>query len=242
MKRILKLFLLLVIVVGGGAVAVLGYTGALPSVSRLLGTNTARNLEVEFSQSDLQSARSKSGIDFQILPPTATPQQSLKFSGKKIIRATFTDKELTALLQNNRWKFNVIDNGQIKINASGTQEISGVLRTERIPGYLIAHGVPEKTVQTIEQSLSSLSSNPPFDIQLNASWKNNRLAMDVQRVEIGRIPLPQNLVDAYEPQIRSAVEQFVLSVPGVSINSLTFANGAMQTDSTFPSMVAWSEQ
>ena len=83
----------------------LGFLGFMPGLSALLGTNKPKNLEITYTSADLTSCRSKSGIQYAVLPQTSIPSQSRQFSGQRTVQAEFSSKEITATLNNRPWQY-----------------------------------------------------------------------------------------------------------------------------------------
>lgn len=71
------------VIVAGVLTLGLGYYGFVPGLSTLLGSAKPRDLKVEPTPQDLESARAKTGIAFGELPKGLPAAVSLEFSGRK---------------------------------------------------------------------------------------------------------------------------------------------------------------
>jgi len=222
-----------------GGVVVLGYYGFVPVVSDLFGSNKPIDLGVSFNDTNTQDAIKKTGINFEYIQPTDKPEESLKFSGETAINTSFTSNELSALIANDKWKYNFLKNTQIKINDDGTSEISTGINTELLGGFAAAHGIEEDQIKPLIDQLK-MANSPPVYIKLAASWSNNSLKMDIQKIEIGRYLMDRDWIDKNESTITSQIENSILRTPGVSITSLTFLNGEMQYNGTLPDKIQWA--
>lgn len=240
MHRTVRSVLIAVIIVMGVATLALGYYGFVPGLSNVLGTAKPRDLRVDPTNDDLASAKAKTGITFSNLLAGLPPEQSIRFTGQKDIVADLTDEELTALLRGDSWRYNFIEKGQVRINADGTEELSGLLRLDRVNGYLLAHQASPEKFRPYLHALESFTHHPAFYVKLESSWQDGKLSMKIIRAEIGRYQLEDKVLAAHQEEWRAAIEHHVLSVPGVTIRSLTFGEGKMHFDGTFPATVEWS--
>lgn len=238
MRAILRLFFGLAIV-AVAALLVLGYLGFVPAVAGVFGSDKPRDLGVRATQADLQSANEKTKVKLVQLPATTSPQESLKYSGQIPASATFSDRELTALINNGKWKHNPVADCQVKIGSDGAVEASGMLRMDRVPGYAAATGVSAETVNAVVDRLKiAANSSPPFYLKGTASVANNRVTIDAQQVEVGRFPVPSGWISDYKGAVVGFVEDRIRRVPGLSVKSLTFANGSAKFDGTLPEVEA----
>jgi hypothetical protein len=188
MKKFILLLILIIILV---PVGVLSYMGLVPGISPLLGTDKPRDLGIKYTPEDLRSVRSKSQIEYQILPETTVPSQSRQFTGKRAVAAEFTSAEITATMNNQPWKYWPYKNVQVKFNADGTGEVSGVLLKDKVPSYAAVIGTPQ---QAVDFAMKYLPANPVFYVKLKATLADNKVAaFEPQNFEIGRVPMPLNL-------------------------------------------------
>ncbi|HBL51801.1 MAG TPA: hypothetical protein DDZ05_01070 [Candidatus Blackburnbacteria bacterium] len=188
MKKVLGIILLLLILV---VILGLGFLGFVPGLSTLLGANKPKNLGITYTSADLASCRSKSQIEYAVLPPTSIPSQSREFIGERTVQAEFSSKEITATLNNQPWQYWPYKDVQIKFNADGTGEISGVLVKSKVPGYAAAIGIPS---QAADFAMKYLPADPVFYVKMNAALTNNKVTtFEPLAFEIGKIPMPLSL-------------------------------------------------
>jgi len=185
MKKLFLIFLLILILV---PVFILGYLGLLPGLSALLGTNKPRDLGIKSTLTDLTSARGKSQIVYEVLPPETPPEKSREFSGSRPVKAEFSSAEVTALLNNRHWKYWPYENVQVKFNSDGSGEISGVLLKDLLPGYGAKIGAPK---EAIDLAMKFLPANPVFYVKGKATLSDNKVSLfEPEKFEIGRLSLP----------------------------------------------------
>lgn len=77
MSKGMKVFLIIIAVIILAIVLFLGYSGFIPGVSALFGSNKPRDLGVNYTETDRASAREKSQIEYVSLPANIPNSQSL---------------------------------------------------------------------------------------------------------------------------------------------------------------------
>lgn len=186
-----KLLILLIIFVILCSVFILGYLGLIPGLSTLLGADKPRDLGIKYTQADLKSCRSKSRVEYTSLPDSSSPSQTRQVSGQREVAAEFTSAEITATMNNQPWRFWPYQNVQVKFNADGSGEISGVLIKDRIPGYAATIGIPKEAA---DFAMKFLPANPVFYVKMKADLTDNKVSLfEPQALQIGRLPMPLSL-------------------------------------------------
>ncbi len=241
MKVILRLIIFIGIVVVI-AVLILGYFGLIPGVSRIFGSDKPKDLGATFTQDDFNTGRSKTGTKYVLLPSDLSPEESLKYSGTKVVKTSFTDKELTALIHNRPWKYFPVKDVQLKIHEDGMAEASGVILVDRIIPCLKAFGVDSDQAESAMKRVGFLKTNPPFYIKGTGSIINNEIELDIKKLEIGRLPVPLELglFPISNEDIINFIEARLKTVSGLSIKSLTLKGGKLFFDGTLPATEAHS--
>lgn len=234
-----KLFVVMV-VIGFPVVLVLGYFGFVPGVSSLFGSNKPRDLGVMATAADLQSALAKTGIQYSNLTSTA-PESSFMFSGSRHLDASFTDKELTALMAEHEkmWKYYPVSDAQVRINSDGTAELSGILRTERIHEYTSATGMAAEQVKTLLDAVKVVVPDPPIYIKGKAGVQRGVLTTDFQKIEIGRLPVPTKLVTDYQ-RVIDKFSQGRLEAAGMSVQSASLGAGLANFKGNIPEVIGFA--
>lgn len=198
MKIIAKLFLVLLLVIIISPILILSYLGFIPGLSSVFGSDKPRNLGIKYTEADRVSGRAKSQIEYGTLPADTPDVNSLVRVGTRAVKTEFTSAEITALANNRPWKYWPFSNVQVKFNADGSAEMSGVVLKDKLPGYGAFIGAPK---QAVEFALKFLPSNPIFYLKMKASLVNNKVAVfEPQTFEIGRAPLPLNMFLSFVPK------------------------------------------
>jgi len=231
MRRLL-LALVLVALVAGLA---LGYLGFVPVVATVFGSDRPRDLGVAWTEADLASARAKTSVRLEQLPPGAEP--SLVYEGSRPINATFTAAELTALLNSaGTWRDQPVADCQVRINADGTVEGSGILLMDRIDGYAAATGLDRAQVDELLGRFSWVRTNPPFYFRVQAQVGNNRLSGQIYELQIGRMPVPGGYIEKHNGDLLAFMQGRYTAVPGLRADQVTFGDGTMVFRGTLPAV------
>lgn len=233
--KILLGILALIIALG---VAAGGYIGVIPGVASLFGSDKPRDLGISVTKEESVAAQTKTGVTLQALPANTPLSQSIVLSGSKAQRYTMTSSEISALANNRPWKYYPLEQVQIRINADGTVETSGILNVDLMMSYVQAIGYTtaevEKALETYKLPVKKL----PFYIKASGEVKNNNVTGTILSASAGRIPIPAAIISESTPQIIALIEDNIAKSPGFSISSLTFGNGTMQFDGTVPEIEA----
>lgn len=188
MKKILLIIFLIILLV---PLFILGFLGFVPGLSMILGTDKPRDLGIKYTQADLKSVRTKSYIEYKVLPDSASPLDTRQFDGKRDVTAEFTSAEITSTMNNQPWKYWPYKNVQVRFNSDGSGEISGIFIKNKLPGYGAVINAPK---EAIDFAMKFLPNDPVFYVKMKASLVNNKVAVfEPQSFEIGRIPMPLSL-------------------------------------------------
>jgi hypothetical protein len=187
MKKLLFILLIIVLI----PVIILGYLGFITPISSILGTNKPRDLGIKYTQEDLTSIRNKNQVKYETLPQTTNPSQTRGFQGQKQVNSDYTSKEITATMNNQPWKYWPYKDVQVKFNADGSGEISGILMKEKFPEYASIIGIPSEATNF---AMKFLPPDPVFYVKLKGSLVENKVSeFEPVAFEIGRVPMPLNV-------------------------------------------------
>ncbi|MBI3577546.1 hypothetical protein HY086_05915 [Candidatus Gottesmanbacteria bacterium] len=232
MKQLLFLVLLIAVV----GVIGLGYFGFVPGLSGILGTNKPRDLGVRATVADYDLYVKKGGTSYNYVTGSAPPGQSFIPFGKKEVTASFSQQEITGRINFAKWKYMPVENVQVKINADGTGEVSGVIRVDRLDGFIAAIGGVSVPPEEIHKALTTVglgSGNPPFYLKVkDAGVKDNKAFGGIISVEVGRIPVPVSQVNA--SAVAANLVNTILSKAGIYAKSVSFTSGQMDFSGTVP--------
>ena len=214
-------------------VAVMGYTGALPPVARLMGTDKPRDLGVTTSPEDLTTAYASHRTRQVPLEAGQTVRSQLESAQPNPVESALTESQLSALIP----QHHPVSDFQFRIHGDGTVEAAGRLQLGRFPAYAQAISMPPDHVDVFMEYVDRFylgSGDPVFYIRGSGEVHNNRISMNLQRVELGRLPIPGGFINTYNDFIAEYASDRLASVPHHSIERLTFENGQMKFQGTVP--------
>ncbi|HYF90842.1 MAG TPA: hypothetical protein VD969_01210 [Symbiobacteriaceae bacterium] len=225
-----KVIVLLVLLLLVGAVVLLGLTGLVPGVSKVVGASSARNLGVKATPADF--ARVVTGLGYQLdnLPNAQDPAQyRYAYSGQMNVDREFTQEELSALLTYNHVSWWPLQNVQVKVHADGVMEASLGAITKNIS----FENMPSSILQQLPKALPDIV--PVYVRGRMDVVSPTKVALNIQRIELGRIPMPKGLLSA-ENQRKATdyVNQRISNIKGLSIQQLLFQDGKVRFKGTFP--------
>jgi hypothetical protein len=158
--------LVAVVLVVVGAAA---FTGFVPGLSSLAGTDKPRDLNVRWTQQDYTNFYAKAQVEVQ-QPDYLCLDCRVEYSGRQPVDASFSQSEITALLAVQNQKFGPLRDIQIKFNQDKSLEFSAMsVREMKLPLYF--KGIPLRS--------------------------GGKLDFNLQSVEAGRLPLPGSMIAQY---------------------------------------------
>jgi len=165
----------------------------------LLNATKPRDLGIRYTEADRKSGRAKSQIKYETTKQKLPDAQAWQTYGKREIDETFTQEEITAIMNNKIGAYFPYQNVQLKFNADGSGEISGSLIKSRLPMYGATFAAPQEAV---DFAMKFLPENPVFYLKGQASLVNNEVAIfEPQAFEIGRIPMPLGVFLSTAPKL-----------------------------------------
>lgn len=197
---------LLVMIVGVGAATA---AGVMPGLSALAGTAKQKDLGVDASQAAFESAMGKAGVDANY-PATPAAIGSVTVKGSKPLDATFTDDEVSALMNAYLVPFEYNVRGvQVVFHDGGNAEGSAMVTYQGVdmPGYI------KGTVSWDGRVSGTASAASAAGIPANGSW-----------LETGQNKTLQ-FVNLY------------FAVPGLTIESAEMREGEVHVTGTVPESI-----
>lgn len=239
MKKALIVIVIVIVILILGIVLTLGYFGLVPGVSSLFGSDKPRDLGVIWTPADYAKAHSQTGVEVKVSEGSPVAAQSIISTGSHPASLNLSGTELTAVINNNsgNWKYFPISDVQLKLNADGSAQMSGMLYLNRLAGYTAATGASYEDVQVVMDYFKLLPEKIPFFVSASPSVINNAASLNFSKAELGRIPVPQNLISDNAGAIDSFFTQQLNAFPGFSAKSANFAKGQLNFDGTLADKV-----
>jgi len=239
MKTFFKIIVLLILVAVIGVVGYLAYLGFVPGLSNLIGANKPRDLGVTYSQKDFDSFLAKTDISHEELTGSVSADKSVVFSGSKALKTEFSQAEASVRINNDKWAYMPVTNVQIRFNDDGTLEFSSNLIMNRLDGFIASIGGVGYSKADIEKGLGYLNlvkTNPPVYLKAKPVVKNNKVTVEVQSVQVGKIDVPIEKIDT-NGFVASLAEKVFSRTPGFYANSFYVTGGKAVFDGTIPTKV-----
>jgi hypothetical protein len=220
---ILAVFLLALYFVAGY------FLGNLPIASKLLGTNTPKDLGVTIStQSATEGlvALRKPTSFAQLEAITKNPQSYTKVVG------SLTNDQASSMISLGDIPDFPLKFVQIKFEDNGRVEVSGVLDVVKLQTTLAEYGVSGGIVDTIMNIVKSAKWVNVY-ASGSLSISNNVITSNLEKLEIGRIGVPIGWVKDNTASILNGVGNSLKS-NGYNIRSLTISQGKVNLDMDRP--------
>lgn len=158
--------------------------------------------------------------------------------GKKDITVTLSQEEITGRVNFEKWKYMPVGDVQVRINSDGTEELSGILRVDRIPGFLSFMGFANFSEEDINKTLkfTKFVGNPPFYAKAKMTISDNYAQVDLISGELGRVPIPIKKVNE-SGALASLANKGFLKIDGLYAKSVSFENGKVTFTGTVPEKI-----
>lgn len=230
MKGLFKLLLLIILVL----IFIAGIAGFVPGLSTVLGTDKPKDFGIAITIEDTLNAQAKSGVILEGLPSDTPIENSYQLSGKKEASFSFDSKEATAIINNRPWKYYPFSNLQLRINSDGTIETSGMVNTGMLVGYIQSFGYSVDDINQAMRDYKIPKVNAPFYIKGKGMIVDNKVDINVQSLEVGRVPVPTSILAANMFRINSFVQDVVGRQNGFTAKKLVVEDGKIVFDGTLP--------
>ncbi|HWI52365.1 MAG TPA: hypothetical protein VNT01_09540 [Symbiobacteriaceae bacterium] len=214
-----KVFLVVLILLLAAAGVVLALTGVVPSLSGLVGADQPRDLGVRVTVADRDRVVQDVSSLFKPAPAASGAGGKVQ-AAPAVIDREFTEAELSALLtyqQGGDWP---VQSGQVRIHADGMLEISVALVTKELPPAVLQYlprALPELLPLFVRGRLGIAGAH--------------EVALEVERFEIGRMPMPSGAIAALDPA--EMINAELRSLPGLHLTDLVFAEGRVRVQGTY---------
>lgn len=230
MKKLFLVVLLLLIAVGFG----LAYTGLIPGLSSLIGSDKPKNLGITYSSDMPKTLEASYGPEISAMDNADSPVGSINFSGSKPVNYALTSEEISALLNFHFWKYYPLTNIQIKINPDGTVESSGIINVQMGLSAIESYGFTTTDVRKAMNDYHIPAISLPFYAKFRGGIENNKITLSIDSFEAGKIPVPAAVISANTGRVVAALEALETKPAGFYIRKMSFAGGKVLFDGTVP--------
>jgi hypothetical protein len=197
-----------------------------------MGANKAKDLGVRYTDSDLQTGRALTGVS---LEDQSASDKSLSFSGQKDISGNYTSQIITAMVSSAKYKYYPLSNTQVRINDDGSVEASGNFNIDKALKWSEDLGGGNISDQA-KTYTKFISNNPSFYLKGKLSIVDNKINLNISEAQISRFSATASMIDQYQGQLASFVEDRIAAVPGMKVKAANFENGQLKLDATYPAV------
>ncbi|MDP2728858.1 MAG: hypothetical protein Q8O55_00020 [Dehalococcoidales bacterium] len=228
MKKVIWLGVLMAVVIVAYFIA--GYfMGNLPVASRLLGTNQPRDLGIELSVDNAFDGLSSLNHPLS----TADLQAIIDNPGiYTTVKTTITDEQASSLISTIDFPVKLV---QIKFGPGGSVESSGIINISQFQDLMTRAGASSEVINTVMDYVSKMDW-AIYYVSGQFGISNNQVSLDVDKLEIGRIVVPESLQEQLNDNMGS-VERYisnVLTAQGYNIREMSVTDGQIRMDMDRP--------
>ncbi|MBI5614345.1 hypothetical protein HY947_05445 [Candidatus Gottesmanbacteria bacterium] len=196
-----------------------------------------KGLGVSYSPTDLESIYNKVGVAFEPLPSGTPSGKSLIVSGSHPVDQTFSSEEISAAADNRakQYAYFPFRSVRIRVNSDGSVEGSATVQYKDAVRYLVALGVAPKDIEEGAKKFNIPNATLPVYLKVSGSVMNNKTNIVVNRAEIARVGISQNLVNDYTPALNGFIDSIIRSrMPSYNIQKLSVENGKIHFTGNAP--------
>jgi hypothetical protein len=228
--KLLKMFffLALIVVLAGG------YFGVVPGISKLFGSDKPRDLGVKYTQADFENMEVKTGATAELMPENESASLTIKHVGQHPVNASFSQEEFTSKVSNRKWRDNPFGDVQVKFNADGSAEASGILKLPVATRFFAAIGIASADVKAAAKKFNVPMADVPFYFKGTGVAENNQITPSLTVLEIGRVPVPQSIINQYQQQAADLAMDLLGRVEGFSLEKAEIVDSKLHFMGTLP--------
>jgi len=232
MGAVLRFLFAIILIFIIGVVVALGYFGLIPGLSDLMGTNKPRDLGIQYSEASYNAGLEKSNVKLKSLK--VSDSRIIAYEGSHKVKTSFSDEELTAHAIKKEWVGYPVSDMQVRINDDNTAEVSGILKLTQIGPFLEAMNISEADYKKALEKASIPIKDVPFYAKGLGTAKNGALDITMTNFEVGRFPVPENILSQYQDELTDFGHSIMKNIPGFSVKEARFENGAIYFDGELP--------
>ena len=210
---------------------VVGYTGiiTIPGISHIFGSHKPIDLGVEVSDEAVASGMKKTpwaSID-NLPEPQDTPPIFIEreYTGSVPVTNNVTSEEFTSVLDNRLQNVPLVESVQVKFYEGGAEA-----------SFQLGSIVDEDGNEYLE------FLDAPIYIKSDIVQNGNKsLSFDIQKIKLGRLPVPKKYLDQVEEVATEFINERMLEVEGFSMDRIEFKDNFVDFKGTYPETVDISE-
>ena len=178
--------------------------GYWPQLGRKIGLGDAKDLGVTYTDSDFSSAVNK--------VTDALDEQA--------VNETFTEAELTALVNGCTQAVCVLDNAQVKTTEAGTIELAGTVNRNDVLLLLEQLSVPGDEASDIASLAKFLPAQPAIYIEATLTGTQADLNLNLQQATIAGFTFQGSDLTQISDEVNQALRDYLTTPEGARIQAL----------------------
>jgi hypothetical protein len=223
---------ILILLVGG-----LAYLGVVPGLSPMLARQVDLGIKPELAVVDKfdQSVRMQNELPGGVMPAAG----KATYTGSKPLNVEVDSTQASSVFM--YWKHldagTPLSNVQVRFNADGTAEASGILELGTAINLAKNLGYTDADIAKGEQYVSYVNGNLPFYIKGTGNVKNNVVTLNPTSFQLGRVTVPESITTPAARAVEDMAERRMKQLNGLDIKSATIENGKLKIDGTIPATI-----
>ena len=221
MKKLLFVFLILVVLIVGG----LSYIGFMPFLSGFVAKQV--DLGVKADPTLVTAFETKYG------KPNGT--------GKVNLNIDLSSKEITSVFAvwGMRNKYFPLHDVQVRFNPDGTGEASGFLKIATGITFAKTLRYSNSDIDKGKEYIKYISGDLPFYAKGTGGMKNNVLSINPTTLQVGRVTVPQSITEPLFVVVGDMIERRISQIGGADIKEASFKTGKFHLDGTVPETIKY---
>jgi len=226
------MFIMLALIVGG-----LAYIGVVPGLSPLLAKPIDLGIQPSLAvveQFD-PSVRMKSELPGGVIPAG----RDGIYSGSKSINLSVNSAQASSVFL--YWKHvdsrTPLSNVQVRFNADGTAEASGILELGTAIGMAQTLGYTNDQIGQAKKYVSFVNGNLPFYVKGTGNVKNNIVTLNPTSFQLGRVAVPEGIMTPAARAVEDMAMRRMRQLSGLDIKEATIIDGKLKVVGTIPEMI-----
>lgn len=212
------------------------FLGNLPIASSLFGTNKPRDLGIEITTDSAYTGLSNLNHPTTLEELQVIVDDPSTFTS---VETSITSEQASSLISTADIPVKLV---QIQFGDNGQVESSGIINTRDMQEMLAELGAGNDIIDTVMDYISNMEWIIYY-VSGEFGIENNRVSLDIDKIEIGRIGVPDTLREKLDNNIGS-LEGYIsnsLAVQGYNIRELSISQGQVNLDLDRPlaSMTPW---
>lgn len=236
--------LIFLVLLALAVILLLGYLGFIPSISKMFGTDKPRDLGITYDENDLNKIGEKTDVKTGTVAGSEQPEGSIQYKGEHEAEFIMDESQYTALINKYAplWEYYPAEEIQVRLLPDGSGEMSGILRVNKLVGYVQATGNNYST-EDIEKAINFLrledKDKIPFFVTGTVAIKDNKVELlDIEKIELGRFPIPGNYVDRYTEDISKFIEGQIGDFGGLDVELFENREGIQYFEGMVPDNIS----